>query len=62
MDNYYTSFCLLTYLGVKNIRATVCSTKTGYANALLLGKSSCKKRNVGTLNSAHQVKKQCNFD
>ena len=34
MDNYFTSFRLLTHLGVINIGATVCSTKTGYANAL----------------------------
>ena len=39
------------------------SIKTGYANALLLETNSYKKtRNVATLNSAHQAKKQCNFD
>ena len=30
MDNYFTSFCLLTHAGVTNIRAT----QAGYANAL----------------------------
>ena len=40
----------------------LCSTKLVYANALSLGKNSCKKRKVATLNSAHQAKKQWNFD
>ena len=40
----------------------LCSTKIGLANALSLGTSSCKKRNVATLNSSHQTKKQRNFD
>ena len=35
----------------------VCSTKIGCANALLLGTNSRKKRNVDTLDSAHQPKK-----
>ena len=62
MDNYFTSFLLITYLGGNNIRAQhVCSTKIDYANALSLETNSCKKRKVPTLNSAHQVKKQCNF-
>ena len=26
------------------------------------GQAAAKKRKVATLNSAHQVKKQCNFD
>ena len=34
----------------------VCSTKIGYANALSLGKNSCKKRNAVILNSATQIK------
>ena len=40
----------------------MCSTKIGYANALSLGKNSCKIRNVATLKSVHQAKKQCDFD
>ena len=43
MDNYFTSFRLLTHLGVNNIRALVCTTKIGYPNALSLGTNSCKK-------------------
>ena len=61
MDNYFTSFRLLTNLGVNNMRATRVLNKNSYANALSLDISSCKKRNVTTLNSAYQAKKQCNF-
>ena len=60
MNNYVTCFRLFTHLGV-NIWQQVCSTKTGYANALLLGTNSRKKGNVNALESAHQVKKQCNL-
>ena len=63
MDNYFTFFCLLNHLGVKNIRAThVYSAKIGYANALLLRTSSCKKWNVATLSKTHLAKKQYNLD
>ena len=56
MDNYFTSFRLLT----NNIRATRVFNKIGYANALSLRANICKKkRNVATLNRAHQAKKPC---
>ena len=58
MNNYFISFRQLTYLGVNNIHATI----KGYRNALSLGKNSCKIRNVATLKSVHQAKKQCDFD
>ena len=35
----------------------VCSTKMGYANAHHWEQTAAKKRNVATLNSAHQAKK-----
>ena len=55
IDNYFTSFRLLTHRGAKNIQK-VCSTIIGYANALSLGTNSCKKkRNVATLNSAAHI-------
>ena len=47
MDSYFTSFRLLTLLGVNKY--------VGYTNAL-------SKRYVATLNSAHQAKKQINID
>ena len=55
MDNYFTSFCLLTHLGVSKIWAT----ETDYAYVLSLKKTTAKKRNVATLNTS---KKQYNFD
>ena len=39
-NNYFTSFRLLTHLGVDNIWAT----KIGYANAIPWGKNSRKKK------------------
>ena len=51
MDNYFISFRLLTHLGVNNIRAT------GVLNKMHWGEAAAKKRNVATLNSAHQAKK-----
>ena len=62
MDNYFTSFHLLTHLVViTTFEQQVCSTKIDYANALSLGERAAKK-NVVIFNSAHQAKKQCNFD
>ena len=61
MGNYFTNFRLLTTLELTAIEQHKCSTNIGYANALSLATNSCKS-NVATLNSAHQAKKQCNFD
>ena len=58
-ENVVTSARLQTHFGVHNIRATGVLNN---ANALSLGTNSCKKWNMATLNSAHQAKKQCNFD
>ena len=50
---------ITVHLGVNNIRVTgVLKNVT----ALQLGRNSWKKRNVATLNNAHQAKKQYNFD
>ena len=57
MDSYFTSFRLLTHLGVNDIRAKRVLNK----NRLRKCNISCKKRNLATLKSAHQAKKQCNF-
>ena len=54
INNYFTFFCQLAHLGVNKIRATI---KTGYTNALSLDQTAAKKRNVTTLNSAHQTEK-----
>ena len=62
MVNYFTSFRLLTLLGVNNNPATRVFDENSYANVLSWEIHSCNKRNLATLNSAHQAKKQCNFD
>ena len=57
IDNYFTTFCLLSHLGVNNIRATGVLNKK-------MGTSSSKKQNKCDhfeLPSAHKAKKQCNL-
>ena len=44
MDNYFTSFLLLTNLELTTFEQHVCSTKIGYANALSKGTNNCKKK------------------
>ena len=63
MDNYFTSFCLLTLLGVNNIVATRVLKKNRLRKCTLIWvKQLQKQRNMVNLNSAHQTKNQCNFD
>ena len=57
----HLSVCLPT-LELMTFVQQVFSEKIVYENALSLGTNNCKKRNVVTLNSTHQTKKQCNFD
>ena len=53
-DNYFTSFCLLTHLGVNSIQATgVCSTKISDP----VGADSCKKKERAHVELAHQAEK-----
>ena len=59
MDNYFTSFRLLTLLGVKNIQATRVLNKNRLRKCIIIGD---KQLHVATLNSAHLAKKQCDFD
>ena len=51
--NYFTFVRLPIHLGVNNIPAKVVLSNS---NTLSLGTNSCKKRNVTTLNNAHQAK------
>ena len=62
MDNYLTSIHLLTHLGVNNIRAEGVPNKNRLRKCTIIGTNSCQKRNVATLNTAHQAKKLCDFD
>ena len=62
LDNYFTSFRLLTLPGVNNIRATREHNKNRLRKSTVIGYKQLQKKNVATLNSAHQAKKQCDFD
>ena len=57
MDNYFRSFCLLTYVGFNNIRATGMFSKNRLRKCTITGDKQQQKKNVVTLNSAHQAKK-----
>ena len=61
MDNYFTSFCLLTYVGVNNIRATGAFNKKKLRKCTITRDKELQKKNVTTMNSAHQAKKQWKF-
>ena len=61
--DHFTSFHRLTHLGFNNIRTTGAINKMSLCKCTIIGEKQLqKKRNVVTLNSAHQAKKQCNFD
>ena len=62
IDNYFTTFRLLTFLGVNNTRATGVLNKNRLRKCTFIGDKQRQKRNLATLNSAYQPKKQCNFD
>ena len=49
-------FCLRT-MELTAFEQQLCLTKIDYVNALSAGTKSCKKRNIATLNSAHQAEK-----
>ena len=61
-DNYFTFFVCFPTLEITTFEQQVCSAKIGYANAVSLGTSSCKKKKKATLNSTHRAKKQSNFN
>ena len=61
MDNYFTSFCLLTYVGVNNIRVTGAFNKKKLRKCTITKDKELQKKNVTTMNSAHQAKKQWKF-
>ena len=63
MDEFFTSFLLLAHLEVNNIRATRVLNKNRLRKCTIIeDKDLQKKRNVATLNSTDQAKKQFNFD
>ena len=56
MDNYFTSFHLLTHLAVKTFEQQMCSTIIDCANVLSLGETAAKK-GTWTLSRAHSKQK-----
>ena len=56
MNNYFPSFRLFTHLGVNNICAIGVLNKNRL-HKCTIGDKQLQKRNVATLNSAHQAKK-----
>ena len=61
MDNYFTSFCLLIHVGVNNIRATGGLNKKRLRKYTIIRDKQLQKKNVTTLDSARQAKKQWKF-
>ena len=57
MNNYVTCFRMLTHLGVNNIWATGVLSKNRLRKCTIVGNKQPQKRNVDTLDSAHQAKK-----
>ena len=56
----FRRFVCLPTLELTTFKQEVCSTKINYANTLSSETNSCKKRNVGTLDSAaHIMHKRC---
>ena len=63
MDNCFTSFCLLTHLGVNNIRATGVLNKNRLRKCTSIGGKELQKKEHDHIEqrSAHLAKKQCNL-
>ena len=59
MGKYFTSFRLLTHLELTTFMQHVCSTKIYKVTQMHhhSGQTAAKKKNVPTLNSAHQAEK-----
>ena len=62
MGNYFTTFRLLTHLGVNNIRATRMLSRNRLRKCTTTGDKHLEKRNAATMNSANKAKVMCNFD
>ena len=62
IGNYFTSFRLLTHLGVTNVRATRMLNRNRLRKCTTTGDKHLEKRNAATLNSANKAKVMCNFD
>ena len=61
MDNCFTSFHLLTHLGVNNIRVTGVLNKNRLRKCTSTGDKELKKKRNVTALDVHLAKKQCNL-
>ena len=63
MDNYFTSFCLLTHLGVNNIRARGVFNKNRLRKYTIIGDKQLQKkeRDHFEQRSARQAKMLCSL-
>ena len=57
MDNYFTSFRLVTHLGVNNIRATSVFNKTSLRRCTILGDKHLQKNELGDFEQCTSSKK-----
>ena len=57
MDNYFTSFCLLTRLGVDNIRATGVLNKNSLRKCITIGEKQLQKKERGHFKQSTSRKK-----
>ena len=62
MDNYFTFACLLTHLGLNNIRATRVLNKNSLRKRTFTGDKQLQKKERGHFEHRTSSKKQCNFD
>ena len=63
MDNYFTSFRLLTHLGVNNIWGTGVHKKNRIRNRTIIEQKQLQKKERGYYEQpTSSIKKQCNFD
>ena len=63
MDNYFTSFHLLTHFGVNSIQTTGVLNKNRLCKCNIIGDKQLQKKERGQFEqrSTHQAKKQCNL-
>ena len=57
MDDYFTSFCLLTHLGVNNNRATLVQNKNRLHKCIFIGSKQLQKKEQGHFKQPTSSKK-----
>ena len=57
MDDYFTSFCLLTHLGVNNNRATLVQNKNRLHKCIFIGSKQLQEKEQGHFKQPTSSKK-----